>query len=172
MRSVQIVLLSLLVAWQGWLLSQTFGLEHNLRPVAPAIAWQASVSDPQPGTSPLRPAQLGAIVSAAVFSPTRRLAARPAPVVSRAPVKPVVINKPKPAPAPPAPELPVLLLEGVMLSLFQEMALVRVPDSEERKWLRLDEKFEGWTLIAITPTEILLESGKSQVKVPLYVDNR
>lgn len=134
------------------------------------VAWEASISGPQLTVWPARPAQLGTIMSAAVFSPSRKLAARPAPVIARAPVKQPAGKKPKPVPM--VAKLPGLQLEGVMLSLSQEMALVRVADTQKRKWLRLDEKFQGWTLIAITPTEILLESEKSQIKVPLYVDNK
>ena len=169
MKSLQIFLLVLLVAWQGWVLSGRFDLDYDLRPIPPSSTWQASGSDAEIKALSRRPVQLGTLMSAAVFSPTRQLKAKPKPVV-RAPVKPVIAKPP--VPAQPQPVRAGLRLEGVLMSSSEQMALLREVDTEERKWIRLGEKFKGWTLIEISALEIVVESGKQRTKLPLYVDNR
>jgi len=170
MKSLQICLLLLLVAWQGWTLSGSFDHDYDLRPIQPSTTWQASSSDPEIAVLSKRPVQLGTLMSAAVFSPTRQLKAKPKPVV-KAPVKQPVTTKPSvPVQLQPAPV--GLQLEGVVMSSSQQMALVREVDTEERKWIRLGEKFKGWTLIEISALEILVESGNRRSKLPLYVDNK
>ncbi|WP_337660575.1 hypothetical protein [Anderseniella sp. Alg231-50] len=169
MKSLQICLLVLLAAWQGWMLSGRFDHDYDLRPIMPSTTWQASGSDPEIADLSRRPVRLGTLMSAAVFSPTRQLKAKPRPVV-KAPVKPVITKPPKPVqPQSPRAEL---RLEGVLMSSSEQMALVRKLDTEERKWIRLGEKFMGWTLIEISALEIMVESGKHQKKLPLYVDNK
>lgn len=170
MKSLQIFLLALLVAWQGWTLSERFDHDYDLSPIIPSTTWKASGSDAQITALSRRPAQLGTLMSAAVFSPTRQLKAKPKPVV-KAPVKPVTA-KPPPVPVQPQPARADLRLEGVLMSSSQQMALVREVDTDERKWIGLGEKFKGWTLIEISALEIVVESGNRRSKLLLYVDNR
>ena len=98
------------------------------------------------------------------------------PLFSRArqAAPPVVALPPAPA-LPPPPPLPALVardsdmrLKGVFMDAPIVKAFLLSAQNPTGAWVKPDEVFGGWKLVAVRPSEIELEGGGERLTVPLW----
>jgi hypothetical protein len=148
-----------LMGWSGLALAVTLGgvldIEIAARGLAPVAAKQARAAK-------LEQSGGEAILQRPVFSRTRQ-AARP------------VIARPQPPPLPPPPApLHALVardsdmrLRGVFMNAPVVKAFLLSAQNPTGAWVKPDEVFGGWKLVAVRPSDVELEGGGEHLTVAL-----
>jgi hypothetical protein len=152
--STRLVLFGL-IGWSGFavvaILAGLLGLEIAARSVVPAAAKEARGATIEHSNG-------NAILQRPVFSRTREAAV---PVVAR----------PQAPPLPPPPAFAArdsdLRLKGVFMNAPMVKAFLISSQNPLGAWVKPQEVFGGWKLVAVRPSEIELESGGERVTVPL-----
>jgi hypothetical protein len=144
-----------LIGWSGFavvtILGGLIGFEIAARSVVPAAAKEARGAK-------LERRNGNAILQRPVFSRTRAAAV---PVIAR----------PQAPPPPPPPAFAArdsdLRLKGVFMNAPVVKAFLISTQNPLGAWVKPEEVFGGWKLVAVRPSEIELESGGERVTVPL-----
>lgn len=158
------VVLFALIGWSVIALAATvtelLGIEIAARSLAPVAAKEARATKLERGGGE-------AILQRPLFSRTRQV---PLPVAAFPPA-------PALPPPPPAP-LPALVardsdlrLKGVFMNAPMVKAFLLSAQNTTGAWVKPEEVFGGWKLVAVRPSEIELESGGERLTVPLGTDS-
>lgn len=94
---------------------------------------------------------------------------RTVPKVEAAP-PPVVADAPAPAPPPPPLEPPAGRLIGIVDVGKKKYALIRSEGEEKNLSLYVGDKWEGWTVEAISAEKLVLAAGEQRQEVKLIAD--
>jgi hypothetical protein len=149
-----------LIGWSGMvvagLLTGLLGIEMAARGAAPVAAKEIDTAKLQRGSGE-------AILQRPLFSRVRQAAL---PV------------GPSQTPAPPATPLPALAardsdvgLKGVFMNAPMVKAFLISAQNPAGAWVKPEEMFGGWKLVAVHPSDIELESGGQRITVPLGAGN-
>jgi hypothetical protein len=154
------VLLFVLLGWSGIafaaILSELLTIEIAARSLSPVVATEARAAK-------LERSNGDAILQRPVFSRTRQAAL---PVIAR------------PQSPPPIASLPALAardselrLKGVFMNAPMAKAFLVSAQNPAGAWVKPEEMFGGWKLIAVRPSDIELENGGERVTVTLGAGN-
>jgi hypothetical protein len=153
--ATRVVLYSLI----GWfcvvvaaILTGLLGIEIAARSSAPVAAQEAR-------TAKLERSNANAILQRPVFARTRQAAL------------PVIARPEAPPPLPPPPAFAArdseLRLTGVFMDAPVIKAFLISAQNPAGAWVKPQEVFGGWKLVAVRPSEIEIEGGGEHVTVPL-----
>jgi hypothetical protein len=152
--STRLVLFGL-IGWSGFavvaILAGLLGIEIAARSVVPAAAKEARGAMVERSNG-------NAILQRPVFSRTREAAV------------PVIARPQAPALPPPPPFVARdsdMRLKGVFMNAPVVKAFLISSQNPVGAWVKPQEVFGGWKLVAVRPSEIELESGGERVTVPL-----
>jgi hypothetical protein len=151
------VALFALVGWSGVAVAATLGgllaIEVAARGAAPPAAKEAQAAKLERGNGE-------AILQRPVFSRTRQAAA-PA----------FALPQPPPLPPPPLAALAArdseVRLKGVFMNVPTVKAFLISSQNPAGAWVKPEEVFGGWKLVAVRPSEIELEGGGERLTVAL-----
>ena len=149
-----------LIGWSRFavvaILAGLLGLEIAARSVVPVAAKAAYAAKFEHSNG-------NAILQRPVFSRTRQAAV------------PVMTPPQAPPPPPPPPAFAArdsdLRLKGVFMNAPMVKAFLISTQNPLGSWVKPQEVFGGWKLVAVRPSEIELESGGEHVTVPLGAGN-
>jgi len=151
------VVLFALIGWSGFALLAVsvalLGLEIAARSEIPVAAKE--IRGAKPGYT-----DGNAILQRPIFSRTRQAAVP-------------VIAQPQVTPLPPPPPLAFaardsdLRLKGVFMNVPVVKAFVVSSQNPAGVWVKPQEEFGGWRVVAVRPSEIELEGGGQRITVPL-----
>lgn len=152
------VVLYALIGWSGIVvvavLAGLLGIEVAARAAAPVAAQEVRAAK-------LERSNGNAILQRPVFARTRQAAL---PVIPRP-------QAPPPLPPPPPPALAArdseLRLKGVFINAPVAKAFLISAQNPAGAWVKPEEVFGGWKLVAVHPSEIELEAGGEHVTVPM-----
>lgn len=153
------ILLYVLVGWSAIALA---AILSGLLEIEIAARGPAPVAAKDTRAAKLERSNGEAILQRPVFSRTRQ-AVLPAVALTRAPALP-----------PPPPPLSALVardndmrLKGVFMNAPVVKAFVLSAQNPTGAWVKPEEVFGGWKLVAVRPSEIELEGGGERLTVPL-----
>ena len=109
--------------------------------------------------------QITHLINRPLFSPTRRLAAKPKPAPQKrikkqvqAPISKSMFDPKK------------LRVKGVLMQSSQRKVLISTPDFKEGKWLTVGDTIQSWKISRITESTIVISQGLRRVSLSLYVE--
>ncbi len=155
-RSRPSLLLLLLCAGLGWLISEELGSERwRARPEIPPAAGAPKVALPAPLPTFALPAvaRLTETIDRPLFLPARR---------------PVEAEKPPPAAETPKVDAPLeVVVSGVIMAEKRQFALVRRQAGGETLRLAAGDTIDGWTVTSVLPDRVLFLRDETTKEIEL-----
>ena len=127
------------------------------------IGWTPAYLDPPVAVTeePLSSEQNDPVLQRPIFFPSRR-PFEPPPAQ--------VVATPPPPPKPP-PEDPRFVVDGILLSGPSRRAHVRQPHELDGRWHEAGQVIDGWKIVAIDATGIVLEQEDKSFAMYLYASD-